>query len=136
SLVPLLRASTALPRVVASEYGRSFALRADRWHWVVGYDGRGRLYDTSTDPEETTDQATAQPMWRRYLHEAAGLYLANRIAWRRGVRGAAAAAADRHARSTHRLPASRDRGPRGRRPRDLLQAHAQRRLRARGRVPR
>ncbi|HVK72860.1 MAG TPA: sulfatase [Kofleriaceae bacterium] len=71
----------ALPRVVASEYGKAYALRATRWHLVVGYDGRGALYDLVDDPREVRDRAGDAAIPLRYLRDAAGLYLAHRAAW-------------------------------------------------------
>jgi arylsulfatase A-like enzyme len=79
-----------LPRVVASEYGKSYALRAARWHLVVDYSGRGELFDTAADLDEKTDRsgdaAAAIPL--RYLRDAAGLYLAHRAAWKAATWGA------------------------------------------------
>ncbi len=71
-----------LPRVVASEYGKSYALRAARWHLVVGYSGKGELFDTTTDPDERTDRSRDAAIPLRYLRDAAGLYLAHRAAWK------------------------------------------------------
>ncbi len=40
TLLPLaLRPAGGLPRLVISEYGKSYALRAGRWHYLVDYDG-------------------------------------------------------------------------------------------------
>jgi choline-sulfatase len=88
SLVPLARAGAPWPhRVVASEYGRSYALRGGRWRLVVGYDGRATLHDVIADPEEARDVSAEAPMARRWLREAAGLYLAHRVAWRAATWG-------------------------------------------------
>ncbi|MBZ0238379.1 MAG: sulfatase-like hydrolase/transferase, partial [Deltaproteobacteria bacterium] len=79
-----------LPRVVASEYGRSYALRATRWHLVVGYSGKGELFDRAADLDQTNDRsgdpAAAIPL--RYLRDAAGLYLAHRADWKAATWGA------------------------------------------------
>jgi arylsulfatase A-like enzyme len=79
-----------LPRVVASEYGKSYALRSTRWHLVVGYSGKAELFDPTTDPAEATDRsgdaAAAIPL--RYLRDAAGLYLAHREQWHAATWGA------------------------------------------------
>ncbi len=90
SLVPSTLGPVALPRVVASEYGKAYALRAARWHLVVGYDGRGALYDVVADPAELIDRAgdPAAAIPLRYLRDAAGLYLAHRLAWRAATWGA------------------------------------------------
>jgi hypothetical protein len=78
------------PRVVASEYGKSFALRGTRWHLVVGYSGKGELFDAVADVDEKSDRsgdaAAAIPL--RYLRDAAGLYLAHRAAWKAASWGA------------------------------------------------
>jgi len=81
SLVALARTGDAIARVVASEYGRSYALRGARWRYLVGYDDRGALYDLDADPAETRDVAATAPIALRYLRGAAGLYLEYRTAW-------------------------------------------------------
>ncbi len=87
SLVPDTLAPP-LPRVVASEYGRSYALRAARWHLVVGYSGKGELFDSAADPDERHDRSGDAAIPLRYLRDAAGLYLAHRAAWKAPVWGA------------------------------------------------
>lgn len=79
-----------MPRVVASEYGKSYALRAARWHLVVDYSGRGALFDSVADTDEKTDRAgdAAAAIPLRYLRDAAGLYLAHRAAWKSATWGA------------------------------------------------
>jgi arylsulfatase A-like enzyme len=87
-LVPLAEAAGRWPaRIVASEYGRSFALRGGRWRLVVGYDGRATLHDVVADPAEERDVSSAAPLARRWLRDAAGLYLAHRVAWRAATWG-------------------------------------------------
>jgi arylsulfatase A-like enzyme len=88
SFLPLVALGAAAPPVVASEYGKSYALRTRRWHYVVDYDGREALYDVTVDPREDHDQVRAQPLVLRYLRDAAGLYLAHRTAWRAATWGA------------------------------------------------
>jgi hypothetical protein len=68
--------------VVASEYGKSYALRAARWHLDVGYSGKGELFDTAADPDERADRSRDAAIPLRYLRDAAGLYLAHRAAWK------------------------------------------------------
>ena len=75
------------PRVVASEYGRAYAIRAGRWHYLVEYDGTGHLYDDVADGEELHDVAAKFPIERRYMEDAAGVYLAFRTQWRNPVWG-------------------------------------------------
>ncbi len=79
-----------LPRVVASEYGKSYAVRATRWHLVVGYSGKGELFDRAADPDQTSDKAgdPAAAIPLRYLRDAAGLYLAHRADWKAATWGA------------------------------------------------
>jgi arylsulfatase A-like enzyme len=82
SLLPMARAGAPWPqRVVASEYGRSYGLRGGRWRMVVGYDGDATVHDVIADPEEGRDISAEQPMVRRWLSDAAGLYLAFRTRW-------------------------------------------------------
>ena len=81
SLLPLTT-GVALPRIVASEYGKSYALQATRWHLVVGYAGESTLHDIVRDPDETIDRSADVPIALRALRDAAGLYLAYRKAWR------------------------------------------------------
>lgn len=80
-LVPLAHAPAAIPSVVASEYGKSYALRSGRWQLVVGYGGDQHLYDTDADPDEDHDRVGASPIALRYLRDAAGLFLAHRTRW-------------------------------------------------------
>jgi arylsulfatase A-like enzyme len=88
SLMPMARAGTPWPhRVVASEYGRSYALRGGHWRMVVGYDGVATVHDVLADPEEATDISRSAPMVRRWLADAAGLYLAHRTEWRAATWG-------------------------------------------------
>jgi arylsulfatase A-like enzyme len=83
SLVPLARFGAGAPRrIVASEYGRSYAVRGGRWRYVVGYDGAGALYDVAADPDERREVSAQAPIALRYLRGAAGLFLAHRTAWR------------------------------------------------------
>jgi len=81
SLLPMTTAKINLPAVVASEYGKSYALRAGRWHLVVDYDGDQHLYDVTADPDEDHDLAAGSPIALRYLRDAAGLFLAHRTRW-------------------------------------------------------
>ncbi|HVV82768.1 MAG TPA: sulfatase-like hydrolase/transferase, partial [Kofleriaceae bacterium] len=81
SLLPLTVEPVAIPRIVASEYGRSFALQATRWHLVVGYAGEASLHDVVADPEEVTDRSADAPIALRALRDAAGLYLSHRKEW-------------------------------------------------------
>ena len=89
SMMPAMqRNGAALPRVVASEYGKALALRATDWHYVVDYDGTGKLFNIVEDREETRDQSAHHPLWLRYLREATGFYLAQRVRWRAATWGA------------------------------------------------
>jgi choline-sulfatase len=81
SLLPLAQAAVALPTVVASEYGKSYALRASRWQLVVDYDGTQHLYDVAADPDEDHDRVGHDPIALRYLRDAGGLFLAHRTHW-------------------------------------------------------
>lgn len=87
-MAALQRNGAALPRVVASEYGKALALRATDWHYVVDYDGTGKLFNIVDDREETHDQSARHPLWLRYLREATGFYLAQRVPWRAASWGA------------------------------------------------
>jgi len=53
SLLPMaLRQGPWTPRVVPSEYGRSYSLRAANLRYIVDYSGKEILYDTVADPIE------------------------------------------------------------------------------------
>lgn len=83
SVMPALqRAGLALPRVVASEYGKALAMRAGDWHYLVDYDGTATLFNIKEDQEEKHDQSARHPLWLRYMREASGFYLAHRVQWR------------------------------------------------------
>ena len=82
SLVPMaLRQGPWTPRVIPSEYGRSYSLRAANLRYIVDYGGKEMLYDTAADPIEKTDVKDKRPMALRYLRDCAGLYLAHRSRW-------------------------------------------------------
>ncbi|MBP9089148.1 MAG: sulfatase-like hydrolase/transferase, partial [Kofleriaceae bacterium] len=81
-MAALQRGGAALPRVVASEYGKALALRAGNWHYLVDYDGTATLYNIVDDPQEKRDQSAHHPLWLRYMREAAGFYLGHRVQWR------------------------------------------------------
>jgi arylsulfatase A-like enzyme len=88
SLVELTRAGAPWPhRIVASEYGKSYALRGGRWRMVVDYGGAASVHDVVADKEETRDISAAAPIVRRWLRDAAGLYLAHRRQWRAATWG-------------------------------------------------
>lgn len=71
----------AWPRITASEYGKSYALRTSGHHLVVGYSGTGELYDVRVDPEETKPLGDDAALALRSLRDAAGMFLAYRTRW-------------------------------------------------------
>ena len=82
SLLPMiLRQGAWIPRVMPSEYGRSYSLRARSLHYVVDYGGNELLYDTATDPSEKTEINAKRPLALRYFRDLAGIYLAHRANW-------------------------------------------------------
>jgi arylsulfatase A-like enzyme len=82
SLVPMvLRDGPWVPRVVPSEYGRSYSLRALGLHYVVDYGGTETLYDLVADPSEKTDLKDKRPLALRYFRDLTGFYLAHRAQW-------------------------------------------------------
>ena len=82
SLLPMaLRQGPWTPRVIPSEYGRSYSLRAANLRYIVDYSGKEMLYDTLADPIEKTDVKDQRPMALRYLRDCAGFYLAHRSRW-------------------------------------------------------
>lgn len=82
SLLPMiLRDGPWTPRVVPSEYGRSYSLRSQGLHYVVDYGGNESLYDLATDASEKTDLKDKRPLALRYFRDLAGIYLAHRAQW-------------------------------------------------------
>jgi arylsulfatase A-like enzyme len=82
SLLPIiLRQGPWVPRVVPSEYGRSYSIRATTLRYIVDYGGKETLFDTVTDPLEKTDVKDKRPMAWRYVRDNAGFYLAHRARW-------------------------------------------------------
>lgn len=77
----------AWPRITASEYGKSYALRTSGHHLVVGYSGTGELYDVRIDPDETKPLGDAAPLAQRTLRDAAGMFLAYRKRWQAATWG-------------------------------------------------
>jgi arylsulfatase A-like enzyme len=83
SLVPMmLRDGPWIPRVMPLEYGRSYALRARGWKYVVDYGGNETLFDLASDPGELADVAGSNAPALRYMRDIAGFMLAHRSAWR------------------------------------------------------
>ena len=77
----ILRQGPWIPRVMPSEYGRSYSLRALGLHYVVDYGGDESLYDTAADPTEKTEIKNKRPLALRYFRDLAGIYLAHRAQW-------------------------------------------------------
>jgi arylsulfatase A-like enzyme len=83
SLLPMIqREGPWVPRVVPSEYGRSYSLRSLGLHYVVDYGGKEYLYDLVADPTEKTEVKDKRPLALRYFRDLAGIYLAHRAKWR------------------------------------------------------
>lgn len=78
----MLREGPWTPRVVSLEYGRSYALRARRWKYIVDYQQNESLFDLVEDPSEQRDLLGTQDIPLRYLRDLAGVFLAHRKAWR------------------------------------------------------
>lgn len=88
SLLPLLlRKGSWTPRVVSLEYGRSYALRARRWKYIVDYQQQESVFDLEADPTEQKDLLAENPMALRYLRDLAGFFLAHREDWRMATFG-------------------------------------------------
>lgn len=82
SLLPMiLREGRWVPRVVPSEYGRSYSLRSLGLHYVVDYAGQEYLYDLAADASEKNDLKDRRPLALRYFRDLAGIYLAHRAQW-------------------------------------------------------
>jgi arylsulfatase A-like enzyme len=82
SLLPIiLRQGPWVPRVMPSEYGRSYSLRATKLRYIVDYGGKETLFDTVADPLEKNDVKDTRPMAWRYVRDNAGFYLAHRARW-------------------------------------------------------
>jgi arylsulfatase A-like enzyme len=88
SLLPvILHQGPWTPRVMPSEYGRSYSLRARSLHYVVDYSGNELLYDTAADPSEKTEINGKRPLALRYFRDLAGIYLAHRAHWHEATWG-------------------------------------------------
>jgi arylsulfatase A-like enzyme len=83
SLLPMvLRDGPWVPRVMPSEYGRSYSLRSRGLHYIVDYGGNESLFDIAVDPAEKSEIKDKRPLALRYFRDLAGIYLAHRAAWR------------------------------------------------------
>ncbi len=101
SLMPvLLRQGPWTPRVMPLEYGRSYALRSQRWKYIVDYQGQESIFDLASDPTEQVNLLRAGtgadssspspsfsgppngPMALRYMRDIAGIFLIYRSVWR------------------------------------------------------
>lgn len=88
SLVPMaLRQGPWVPRVMPLEYGRSYALRAEGWKYIVDYSGNESLFDSKNDPTEQHELADKNPFALRYMRDLAGFFLAHRSEWRMATFG-------------------------------------------------
>lgn len=88
SLLPMiLRQGQWIPRVMSSEYGRSYSLRSLGLHYVVDYAGDESLYDIAADPTEKKELKNERPWAWRYMRDLAGIYLAHRAHWRAATWG-------------------------------------------------
>lgn len=77
SLLPMiLRQGQWTTRVVASEYGRSYALHSPRYRYIVDYDGTELLYDHQSDPAEQAP--LKDPDVLGHFRDLAGMHLALR----------------------------------------------------------
>jgi hypothetical protein len=82
SLLPMiLRQGPWVPRVMPSEYGRSYSLRSHGLHHIVDYSGNESLYDIAADPSEKKELKNERPWAWRYMRDLAGIYLAHRAHW-------------------------------------------------------
>jgi arylsulfatase A-like enzyme len=82
SLLPMvLRDGPWVPRVVPSEYGRSYSLRSFGLHYIVDYGGNEYLYDLVADLAEKNEIKDQRPLALRYFRDLAGIYLAHRAKW-------------------------------------------------------
>ncbi len=88
SVIPMvLRRGPWVPRVVSLEYGRSYALRATRFKYIVDYQQNESVFDLVADPTEQTDLLEKQPIAVRYLRDMAGFFLAHRSRWHAATMG-------------------------------------------------
>lgn len=70
-----------VPRVMSSEYGRSYSLRSRGWRWITNYDGTEELYHLGSDPKEQRNRMADDVLAKRYLRGMAGFFLEHRSAW-------------------------------------------------------
>lgn len=81
SMLGAMRKRASFPRVVSSEYGRSYGLRARHWRMIVNYDGSEELYDLTKDPTEKNNLVETDAIGLRYLRDSAGFFLEFRSDW-------------------------------------------------------
>ncbi len=81
-VMPLTSRKNWTPRVVSTEYGRSYSLRSDGWRLIVNYDGTQELYDEKNDPLEQKNLIEEDLMALRYLRGLAGFFLEYRSEWK------------------------------------------------------
>ena len=83
SLVPTIARNGAwTPRVVSLEYGRSYALRAKDYRYIVDYGGNEMFYDLQRDPGEQKNLIETDRFGLRYLRDLTGFFLTHRSQWR------------------------------------------------------
>jgi arylsulfatase A-like enzyme len=81
-VMPLTSRENWTPRVVSTEYGRSYSLRSQGWRLIVNYDGTQELYDEKNDPLEQRNLVEEDLMALRYLRGLAGVFLEYRSEWK------------------------------------------------------
>ena len=91
SVLPMaLRGGPWVPRVMPLEYGRSYALRATEWKYIVDYDGTESVFDLADDPTEQKNLygdekwgiGSKRPIALRFFRDIAGFFLIHRSEWR------------------------------------------------------
>ncbi len=87
SLLPMVQTQGVwTPRVLSLEYGRSYALRARQWKYIVDYAGNEQVFDLQKDPGEKHDLvknfSAAGALGVRYLRDLTGFLLIHRADWR------------------------------------------------------
>ncbi|MCS6912006.1 MAG: sulfatase [Myxococcales bacterium] len=106
SLVPLAQGEGAgYPRpAIASQYELAHTMRLGRWKLWVGGSGQTRFVDGQDDPREERDLSQQEPLARRFVVDAMGLWMAYQDQWKKSRWGVA---------SNHRpdLPADLEREP-------------------------
>jgi phosphate/sulfate permease len=74
---------------VSSQYELAHTMRLGRWKLWIGGSGQVKFVDGKDDPREEKDLTEEQPVARRFVSDAMGLWMAYQEKWKKARWGVA-----------------------------------------------